>query len=71
MVIIGVLLCITAALLLYRRYSLIWFGKRTQGVIIGYGSSTAGRYGIQTYSYKIQYTDCGKTHIAQALESVR
>lgn len=70
MTVFGLLLCVAAVSLLYRRYSLLWFGKRTEGIIIGYGSRTDGRRGIQTYPYKIQYTVGAKTYIAQALESV-
>lgn len=66
----GLLLCTVAVVLLYRRLRLLWFGKRAEGTIIGYGNRTNSRYGVQSYPYKIQYTIGAKTYIAQSLESV-
>lgn len=67
----GLLLCFIACFLLYKRISLILFGKRANGRIIGYGNRIDGYKGVDTYSYKVEYEYENRKHIAYSAENLQ
>lgn len=69
MLILGIFLCVIALFVLYKRLSLIFFGRETQGYIVGYGEAVRGTNGFETYSYKIRYEYSGREYFAYSLES--
>lgn len=69
MKLLGTLFIIISIFIIYKRLTLILFGKTTNGYIIGFGDCIKGTRGIETYSYKIKYEYKGKEYIAYSLES--
>lgn len=69
MKIISIFLIVVSVFVLYKRFSLIIFGKSACGYIIGSGNRTKGTKGIDAYGYKVKYQYNGVEYIANALES--
>lgn len=67
---IGIVLCILAAVPLYRRFSLIMFGESATGKIAGHERGVSVR-GLQAYHYKVKYTYQNQEHTAKSLEFVQ
>ena len=67
---IGIVLCILAAVPLYRRFSLIMFGESAAGKIVGHEWGVSVR-GLQAYHYKVKYTYQNQEHTAKSLEFVQ
>lgn len=70
MVILGILICIVSLFVIYRRLSLMLFGKSAIGIIVGYGDPAKGTRGAKSYPYKVKYQYDNKEYIAYSLESV-
>ena len=70
MIFLGIFLIIISILILYKRLTLVLFGKSANGYITGYGECIKGIKGIETYSYKIKYEYNKQEYIANSLESV-
>lgn len=70
MIIFGMFLCMISIFIIYKRLTLIFFGKSATGVIIGYGDAVKGYKGIESYPYKVKYKYNNKECVAYSLESV-
>lgn len=67
----GIVICLLAVFILYKRLSFLIFGKKAEGHIIGYCNRVSGMKGIDTYNYKIEYEYDNEKHCAVSVESVQ
>lgn len=69
MFILGIFLCTISIFIIYKRLSLMIFGKIAKGYIIGYGNPIKSYKGTESYPYKVKYEYQNKEYIAYSLES--
>lgn len=71
MFLFGIILILLAFFILYKRITLILFGQKAIGYIVGYGNRTEGMKGIDTYNYRIKYEYEKRDYYACSLENVQ
>ncbi len=69
-ILIEIIVVGSLVIVIYSEISFKLFGKKTVGYVIGYTNKSKGRYGAESYNYRIEYNKKDETIHATSLQGI-